>query len=331
LFQRARRVPLLTKIVVLDMVLNGAAYVLLQQTPPEHVQAVSLWSMVAVMVLNAGLVAWALEPLNAIEVAARRVSQGQYDARVGVLSPIADANLLRVGRTLDELLERVAAERARVRALAAEVVKAGDAERARIARELHDGTAQQLTALEMLLSSARAEDASPALRERLTVMHAIATETLAEVRSLSHTLYPRVLDDLGLAAALDWLVRRTGAGANAQIDVHCALTGPVPTHAASVLYRVAQEALQNAVRHADAKVVRIAVSERVSFGARVALLRVEDDGRGFDAASVRASRRGMGLFVMEERVSLVGGTFAVESRAGEGTYVRAEVPIVEAA
>jgi signal transduction histidine kinase len=333
--RRLGRVPLLTKIVVLDLVINVGTFVLLQQTPPEHVQSVTLVSLVVVLVLNGALVAWALKPLQIIESTARRVSAGEFGARIGGMSPLADRNLLRIADTLDGLLDRVAAERGRVRSLAAQVVKAGDAERARIARELHDGTAQQLSALEMLLASAHTECAGTPISERLDVMRSIAREALAEVRSLSHTVHPRVLDDLGLAAALDWLARRSGVGPSTVIAIDCAVSGDIPPPIASVLYRVTQEALSNAIRHADARRVHVQVS---CLGDAVHLT-VTDDGRGFDRDTIEAApsgtkgsvgagpRRGMGLFMMEERVSLFDGRLDIESRPGAGTRIHARLPL----
>jgi signal transduction histidine kinase len=274
-----------------------------------------------------------LQPLQVIEDTARRVSDGHFDARVGVLPGLADGNLARIAQTLDGLLDRVASERARVRTLAAQVVKAGDAERARIARELHDGTAQQLTALEMLLTSAQADAPQSALAERLSLMHSIATESLAEVRNLSHTVHPRVLDDLGLPAALEWLARRSGAP---ELTVHvlCEVDGQIPAPLASVLYRVTQEALQNAIRHGAARHVDVTVRHVDG----CVELRIEDDGRGFDGARPPADaasgldgvptgrQPGMGLFVMQERVSLLDGQLTIDSRPGAGTRILARLP-----
>jgi signal transduction histidine kinase len=320
---RLRRTPLLGKIVVLDLVLNVGAYVLLQLTPPAQVQAVTLVSLVVVMVLNTGLVAWALQPLQLVEEVARRVSQGQRDVRVGVMPALTDRHLARIGHTLDALLDRLDAERRQVRALAAQVVKAGDSERAHIARELHDGTAQSLTALEMLLTSAQAESSPEVLRERLATMRAIATEALVEVRTLSHTVHPRVLDDLGLAAALERLARRSGADADVEIEVACEVPPELPPALASVLYRVSQEALQNALRHAGARRITLEVHHADGW----IHLRVSDDGRGFDRARPDASRHGMGLFLMEERVGLVDGHLSVDTSPGRGTHVLARLPL----
>ena len=124
-------------------------------------------------------------------------------------SRLADRDMARVGTTLNTLLDRLTEDRARVRRLAAQVISAQDEERARVARELHDSTAQMLAAVMLQLGVAAQESTSPALDERIATLRDMAAEALEEVRTLSHTIHPRVLDDLGLAAALEWLARQT--------------------------------------------------------------------------------------------------------------------------
>lgn len=325
---RLLRTPLLTKLIFLDLGINLATVGVLQATPPHLADQVTLGSLLVVLVLNAALVAWALRPLGVLEAATRRVSAGDFSARVE-MPWLADRNLVRIGDTLDELLDRVASERARVRSLAAQVVAAGDQERARIARELHDGTAQSLSALEMLVASTLggSPPPPPELAERLAVMREIATEALTEVRALSHTVHPRVLDDLGLKAALEWLARRTRVGAELDVVVDGALPEPLPGAVCSVLYRVAQEAIHNAVKHGGARTVHVELSARDG----AIELAVSDDGRGFDRREVDAKRGGMGLFVMEERVGLMDGRIEIASTPGTGTVVRATIPLGPAA
>ena len=321
---RVFRTPLLTKLVLMDLVINILTFVALQAIPPAHVQEVTLLSLVVVLVFNAALVGWALRPLQVLEDTARRVSDGEYTARTA-MPRFADRNLVRIGATLDLLLDRVALERSRVRALAAEVVAAGDSERAHIARELHDGTAQSLTALEMLLSSLLAETPDERAREKVRMMRDIADAALAEVRALSHSLHPRVLDDLGLGPAIEHVVRLTREQNGHPITVH--IDCP-PEHApgkavASVFYRVAQEALHNVAKHARANDIEL----RFDCNEREATLIVRDDGIGFDRKKVESLRRGMGLFVMQERVALVDGTLDIASTPGRGTTVRVTVPV----
>lgn len=315
------RIPLLSKLVVLDVAINLFALVVMRMTPLEYAERVTLLSLALVLVLNTGLVYWALRPLQVLEETARRVSHGDYAARAR-MPALADRNLVRIGDTLNALIDRVTEERGRVRELAGEVVAAGDRERAQIARELHDGTAQSLSALDMVLHSVLADPDSEPLRDQLVAVRDIAASSLAELRTLSHEIHPRVLDDLGLVPALEHMARRAAAKGGPQVEIDAAAI-ELPHTIASVLYRVGFEAVHNALRHAGASLVRV---QLVAQPDRV-VLRIVDDGRGFDRARVPGHRHGIGLFVMEERVALVDGRLDIRSAPGQGTEVRAEIPL----
>ncbi|MGZ8379329.1 MAG: ATP-binding protein [Gemmatirosa sp.] len=315
--------PLLRKLVLADLVINVSAFFVMREARTAWANEIMLASLMVTLVLNAALVYWALLPLRALESTARRVSAGDLAARVP-LSPIADRDLTRIGLTLNTLLDGVTADRLRMRALAAQVISAGDQERAHIARELHDSTAQQLSALEMLVTSSVREVPPGPLHERLAVMREIVVESLAEVRTLSHNVHPRVLDDLGLVAALEFLARRTREQSGVETRVVSDVRGTLPPPVASVFYRVAQEALRNAVRHGAPTDVRIGL---VATDGVTAVLEVTDDGEGFDLEAAERSRDGMGLFVMRERVALIDGRLEVRSRRGHGTTVLARVPL----
>lgn len=318
LVERALRTPLLVKLVVLDVAINVAAFVGLWFAPPEQLATLTIVSLAVVLVLNAAMVAWALTPLQALEETAWRVTKGDFSARTR-MPPIADRNLLRIGQALDRVLDTVEEDRARERFLAVQLVAVGERERSHIARELHDGTAQALSALEMLLGTSLAAS-DPAERcAHLPVMREIVTEALADVRQLAHTLHPRVLDELGLEAALGSLARRSAGG----VTVRSEGAAGLPPEVAAAAYRVAQEAVGNALRHGRAAAVEVRVAVR---GGRLAL-EVRDDGRGFDPAAVT---QGMGLLVMRERATLLNGTFSLDSAPGRGAVVRVEIPVERA-
>lgn len=321
LFLGLARTPLLAKLVVMDLALNALAFLALQLTPPGLQDEVTLVSLCAILFLNAALVGWALRPLHALEQTTRMVARGDYEART-VMPWMADRNLVRIGSTLDALVDRVVADRARVRTLVAQVVAAGDQERAHIARELHDGTAQSLAALDMLLTATVAEVDRPETRDHLEAMQQIVGEALQEVRLLCQDVHPRVLDDLGLQAALASLIRRARARTEAEITLTTeGLESEPSREAGSVVYRVVQEALHNALKHARPTRVEVTVRR----DAHVLTLEVADDGVGFDPEAVVDG--GLGLFVMDERVSLVSGSLAVDSQPGSGTVVRATIPL----
>lgn len=269
----------------------------------------------------------ALAPVREIVETAARVRRGDLTARVPV-SRLAEERVSHAADVINRLLDGVAADRTRMQQLASQVIDAADRERAQIARELHDSTAQALAALAMQLSALQLsalqrESADPELRDRLGELKNIAQEAMEEVRMLAHTLHPRVLDDLGLSAALHNLARRTQETAEVRVEVRVLRDDSIPPHVASVLYRIAQESVYNAVRHATAESIRVELSR----GESAARLEIIDDGAGFDVADAGRRRPGMGLFTMRERLALVGGTLQVISELRVGTRVIATIPL----
>ncbi|HEX5830276.1 MAG TPA: histidine kinase [Gemmatimonadaceae bacterium] len=322
-------VPLLAKLAGANLIV-GLAGALVLAVAHGQVVGETLWVLLAgavtiTLAVNLGLVAIALRPLWTLEATAASVWAGDFGARVPA-SMLADRDMARVGRTFNLLLDGIADDRARLRKLASLVVSAQDEERARIARELHDSTAQTLAALQLQLAAAARDSRDPALAVRLEETRALAEQAVEEVRSLAHSVHPRVLDDLGLPAALAWLARQTRerTGVDVVVDTGVARDA-VPAPAGAVLYRVAQEALRNVVRHAGAERARIALS----IAAGVVTIEVRDDGRGFDVAEAERRRPGMGLFAIRERVALADGVVKIESGAGSGTRVIASVPLYQ--
>jgi two-component system sensor histidine kinase UhpB len=209
-----------------------------------------------------------------------------------------------------------------VQDLAGRLINAQESERAHIARELHDDLSQQLAAMSIGLSALKRKIPESAQQEVLQLQGA-AIELANEVRSLSHELHSGVLQHVGLAAALR--ARCTEFRGRNGCDVEYAADEPlaeIPADVSLCLYRVAQEALGNVVRHAHAR--RVLVS--VSTDARGVELTVRDDGRGFDPAEVR-SLGGLGLISLEERVRLVRGNLSIKSEPDRGTELRVRVPV----
>lgn len=321
-------VPLLWKVGGANLLIVVAALVLALRVgnlhaPGREVALVMLVAVVLALAVNLVLVYVALRPLKRLEETAGRVWRGDLGARV-VSSPIADRDMQRVGGTINVLLDGLTSDRERLRRLAAKVISAQDAERARLARELHDSTAQSLAGLLMQISALARDCGDNGMGLRLHELREMAASVLEEVRTLSHTLHPRVLDDLGLAAALDWLARRTRESSEVEVTVDAPDEAvPISPAAESALYRVAQESLNNAVRHANPSIVSLTLAVR---GDR-AVLEVVDDGIGFDMREAEMRRPGMGLFSMRERVGLVDGRLSVDTAPGDGTRVTASVPL----
>lgn len=222
-----------------------------------------------------------------------------------------------------ELLERLQRNEREFRRLGRAVWRVQEDERRRLARELHDGVGQNLTAIKHRLAAVLSTlPEHSAARAELDTTIALCTDTLEDTRQLSRLLRPPILDDLGLEAALRWLARSLGdaSGLDIGLDIQPlpALDGDLQT----LLFRVAQEALSNAARHAGASNVLI----RVVVHGGLLQLQVVDDGRGCDPEQAMASG-GSGLGGMRERLRLYDGHLELRSTPGEGTRLRAVVPL----
>lgn len=319
------RAPVIVKLLGAHLLALAGALIALRASgaagwPATHV-VVAVVAGTTVLFLLLALVA--LLPLRALEAVASRIWRGDFGARVEH-SMVADRSLGRIGEVVNILLDGLTSDRRRMHALATAVIEAGDRERATLARELHDSTAQQLAALMFQLGAAHRDCTDPELAARLEQMQELAREALEEVRLLAHTVHPRVLDDLGLVAALRKLAREGAAAGGQEIEVVASEdSAAVPATQAAVLYRVAQAAVHNVLKHSGAQHVEL----RLEVGDRTATLEVVDDGRGFALADAEKRRPGMGLFTMRERVSLAGGQFDVKSAPGVGTHITATVPL----
>ncbi len=284
------------------------------------------------------------EPLKALNLAARRIADGNLEATV---PPQADDEVGQLGRSLeamrvalkksmddltrshDALEKRVEERTQELRRLLTKIVSVQEDERRRIARELHDETCQTLAALGMKLDAALSASTPEAVRERLGEARTFAGRTLADIHALIYELRPSVLDDLGLFPAIRWLADHNLTPAN--IAYRCEATQPgrtLSSEGETTLFRAIQEAIRNVARHSGATQVLIQVEER----AHDLLVEIEDDGHGFDPASVAVpgpSGRGLGLLGMRERLSMVGGAAEVISSAEAGTRVVLRVPFQE--
>ena len=217
---------------------------------------------------------------------------------------------------------------AKLRALAHQVVRSQEDERAHLSRELHDGVSQTLVSTKLLIESALQAGSTTLLPRALERLNA----SLTEVRGLSHRLRPALLDTLGLPAALEHLAREFDEGG--AIPVAMRVTGApreLPELLNTVLFRVAQEALTNVAKHAGAARVEMSLE----FGPGDArgepggvLLRVLDDGAGFDPEDAERAdpQHGIGLRNMRERMASIGGALDLQSSPGHGTQVEAIVP-----
>lgn len=317
----ALRVPLVVKLVganALALLVLSVAWMYLDF---DIHRGIVLSIAATALLAHFMLVVVALGPVHDLEKLAAKVWGGDYAARFRD-SSVADEEVVRVGTMFNTLLDGLITDRARMRALAEEVVAVGDRERAALARELHDSTAQRLAALLLQISAVARDEKDPALAQRLADLRDAAEAMTEEVRMLASTVHPRVLDDLGIVAAVKKLARDTTRASGVKVQVRGPESVDLPQAVASVLYRVAQESVRNAATHADARVIDISIQRTPELVA----LEVTDDGKGFDVDEAMRRRPGMGLFTMRERVSLVDGTFEIRSNSS-GTTVAAAIPL----
>jgi signal transduction histidine kinase len=243
------------------------------------------------------------------------------------------------GRRLDEgdaeLLKLVAAqaamavaqEHADVRiAVARAREEAAAVERARLARELHDDTAQQLVAIGQRLDLLQMESGG-AVAVQLEQLRDMVDQALVDVRRISRDLRPAILEDLGLKAAVEALVADLSRSGGLEVTLRIeGRPRRLLNRVELALFRIVQEALGNAQRHAEARHIGV----RLAWGRRDALVEVADDGRGLDGrldAGELFKSGGLGILGMRERAAEVGARLEIESRPGEGTLVRARVPL----
>ncbi len=314
----------------------GLSERLVQQTMEDvTIRLMVTTALVSLMGLAAGgLLTWVLtRPIQRLVRIAEVVGQGDLhhqtpvwaDDEIGALSRAFNAMTSRLARA-----ERARAERGRLRAqLLEKIVTAQEEERKRIARELHDGASQSLTSLKVGLkvladACAQGDCTTTDLHDHIADLQTITQATLDELHGLALELRPRLLDDLGLVAALQRQIREYEGRFGLRVDFEVVgLEGRrLPPPLETTLYRIIQEALTNVARHAQATTVSVLLEQHDE---RVRAI-VEDDGRGFDP--VRATTDGhLGLYGIEERVTLLGGRLTIESEPGHGSSIFVEVPL----
>jgi two-component system sensor histidine kinase UhpB len=321
-----RRRDLLTQVLVVNLLLIVATVVAaviaanpdgsLGDTPEAGL--VLGFAIALTIVLNAFLLQRRIKPLEDLVDRMERADLSRPGANLKLTeTPAGPEEVARLHYAFVRMLERLEAERRRASSAA---LDAQEEERARIARDLHDEVNQSLTGLLLRLEAMR-EKAPPELAGALAEVRTLANQALQELLALARQLRPTALDDLGLKAALAGHVAAVGrqSGIETSFESEGDIAS-VPQDVQVVAYRVAQEALSNAVRHSGAAHLDVRL-EREDGSVE---LSVADDGRGF---TFEQASRGLGLAGMRERALLVNGELQVESRPQVGTKVRLLVPI----
>jgi signal transduction histidine kinase len=254
----------------------------------------------------------------------KRMEEALQEAQAGLEKKVAERTA-----ELSEANRALQAEIAQRQRVLRRLAGAEETERRRIARELHDRLGQDLTGLKLGLQLARKQGSlTAAVQKSFGKLEQLADGLMRDVHRLAWELHPAVLDDLGLEAALRRYAGEWSENNGVPVDFHSdgGETPRLPLELETTLYRIAQEALTNVSRHAQARRVSVLLARRAD---HVSLI-VEDDGRGFDADAASnppAARGRLGLLGMKERVTLAGGTIEIESTPGAGATVFARVPL----
>jgi signal transduction histidine kinase len=258
---------------------------------------------------------------------ARLRSLRRRNARLERLKRQREQALERAGHSQRELEEAYAG----LRQLTGRLESAKEDERSRISRELHDEFGQTLTAAKINLQLLRRTAAEPTVAQRLDDSVAMVDGMIRQARDIARGLRPPLLDEAGLVPALDHHLKALAerSGVDIELDAPAGLAAIAPGHS-MIVFRVVQEAVSNALRHARARTIRV----RLRAVPDALRLVVEDDGVGFDPLAVgQSARRGehLGLLGMTERVRGAGGTIRLDSRPGEGSRIEVSLPLVRPA
>jgi two-component system sensor histidine kinase UhpB len=340
LLERYRQFAL--RISIFDRVLIGNSVIIIfgaiagtiitrQMTLFGNIWLILLFSFVGILItllVNRLIIRNALFPLHELGDAIEKVHSGQINIPDS-LKNYKDPDIRRLVTTIDAMLVRMANYTNQLQAISERAINAQEEERVRIARSLHDDTAQSISMLiihlERLSSLIPAD--RPDITRYITDAQNVATRLLENLRKIIWDLRPSILDDLGLFSAIRWFARSNLEKAGIRVDAWTASEAMrLPAHLETMLFRIAQEAISNILRHANASNVSI----RLWTADQQVWLEITDDGCGFDiekTSDEALDRKQLGLLGIQERVSLVGGEVKVESSQGVGTCVQVHIPL----
>jgi two-component system, NarL family, sensor histidine kinase UhpB len=335
LFSTVAALPIFTKVMIgnAGVVIVGAvvgtyitAHTVRYETAGTPLELAFVFAAIGALLsvaVNWVVLRLALRPLDGITRTIAEVRKGSLRARAA-RDPFSDPQIETLRETLNAMLDQLDEHGERLRALSSQIIKAQEEERLRIARELHDETAQ---ALASLLVRQRVAERSPdpeSLHRTMADLRALTAEALEGVRRMALELRPTMLDDLGLVAAVEAFARQFSHRTSIPVAVRVTRRPErLPPEVELVAFRVIQEALSNVARHSGATRAEV----RLVAGPRVLSISVADDGHGFELESALDSRqRSLGLFGMRERAALVGGRLSLDSAPGRGTRVYLETP-----
>ncbi len=290
----------------------------------------SALGIILTLLVNYWIIRASLRPLQELSQVVDQVKNGQTSLPES-LGMHSDPVIHRLVTAMNSMLERLDRRTRQLRALSERAINAQEEERRRIARGLHDDTAQTISTL--IIHLERLEVALPAnqeeYRRQLADIRQMATRMLEDLRKNIWDLRPTILDDLGLVSAIRWYAQSNleKIEVSVRLDLQSETIRLSPA-LETMLFRVAQEAVNNILHHADASTVTISLwQDRTGV-----CLEVEDDGRGFDVERTTGeavTRKQLGLLGIQERVSLVGGEVHILSSPGQGTQLQVSVPLLK--
>ncbi len=265
---------------------------------------------------------WARDEIGAVQTEFNTMVRGLEESRAAFVQQ--QTELQQLNRENARLVAELQAKSVRLEQLLHHAITAQEAERKRLARELHDETGQSLTSILLRLKALQTETDPDVIHDRLNGLRYLTGETLEEVRRLAMDLRPTALDDLGLVPAIRWYVQEWSKRSEIIITFNpSTVVDRLPSNHEIILYRAVQEGLTNIARHAYAQHATITLEQN----ANSVWLTIVDDGKGIHPGS--SNRSGMGLEGMRERVALVGGRLQVDSTPDVGTRIVIELPIGE--
>ena len=301
-----------------------------QMTLFGNIWLILLFSFAGILItlfVNRMIIQTALYPLHQLGDAIEKVHSGQITIPDS-LKNYKDPDIRRLVIAIDSMLIRMANYTSQLQAISERAINAQEEERVRIPRSLHDDTAQSISIL--IIHLERLNTLIPADRPDITRFIAdaqnVATELLENLREIIWDLRPSILDDLGLFSAIRWFARTNLEKTGVKVDFSASEVMRLPSHLETMLFRIAQEAISNILRHANASKVSI----RLWRADTQIWLEIKDDGRGFDIEKTTGGavdRKQLGLLGIQERVSLVEGEVNIESIPGSGTCLQVHIPL----
>lgn len=296
-----------------------------------NIWLILLFSFVGILItllVNRIIIRTALEPLHELGDAIEQVHGGQITIPE-TLKTYQDPDIRRLVAAIDAMLNRITYHTQQLRAISERAISAQEAERVRIARSLHDDTAQSISMLIIHLERLGhlVPPDEPEIMRFVVDAENVANQLLENLRKIIWDLRPSILDDLGLVSAIRWFARTNleKVGVKVEFSTDSEILR-LPSYLETMLFRMAQEAISNILRHADASKVSI----RLCIAEAHLWLEVKDDGRGFDleqAAETAVDGKRLGLLGMQERAALVGGEVNIESARDFGTCLQVQIPL----